>query len=262
MTREESRLHITFPAAWRLEGALRTMGVEESVAVLRDNYSMGPINPGDAVQRAEWEREELEDDHPLAASCEVAAFWQNVSAWTGRLVVWMNSRSVVELCGLHVLLWRLPSARLDIVDVANIEFCPENARAYDERWALAFVTDARITEKSLINIAKPVSDIQRASLRRTWRQLRAENAPLRVLTSSGLASAEITHFDDLIRAEITHDWRRFARVIGPVLGPVSEAFCFTRLLELLDEDAGIEWKNELGHDAPWSLRTCWVRRRT
>jgi hypothetical protein len=77
----------------------------------------------------------------------------------------MSSRSVVELCGLHVLLWRFPEARIDIVDVANVAFRPENAPKYDERNAFAIVRDDRIVEHALVDFATPLADTQRAAMR-------------------------------------------------------------------------------------------------
>ncbi len=269
---DEGRLHIAFghSAAGSLKMALATMGIDEPVASLVDDYSMGPINPGNANQRAEWEREELGEDEPISNSGDVSAFWGTVSAWPGQLVAWMSSRAAVELCGLHELLWRLPEARLQIVDVANVEFRADNAPKYDERRAFAIVRDDRIVEHSLIDFARAISDVERASSRRTWSQLRTENAPLRVLTDAGLVSGPVTYFDDRIRAEITSDWQRCARVVGAMMGAVSrgtvqefhsDTFFFVRLLRLIDEDSDIEGRNDDGPDEVWSMRSSWVRRR-
>ena len=266
---EEDRLHITFgySAAGSLKMALATLGLEEPVAILGDNYTMGPINPGDADQRADWEREEMGEDEPNAISSE---FWGKVAEWPGKLIAWMSSRAVVELCGFHALLWRFPELRLHVVDVANVDFRPENAPKYDERRAFAVVRDDRIVEHSLIELARPLSEIERASSRRIWNQLRTENAPLRVLTDAGLVSQPITYFDDRIRAVIIDDWQRCARVVGTVMAAVSngtveefhtDIFYFVRLLHLLDEDSDIEGRNDDGPEAPWSMHSSWVRRR-
>jgi hypothetical protein len=257
-------------AAGSLKKALATLRITEDVAALADNYTMGPIDPGDADQRADWEREELEDDDPIATSDVVSSFWQQVSMWRGQLVAWMSSHSAVELCGLHELLWRHPEANIHVVDVANVDFQRADVSRYDERQAFAIVRDERIVELSLINSAKPVSDVERASYRRTWSRLRTENAPLRVLTSSGLVSAPLEYFDDRIRAQITDDWKRCARVVGDMIAISStgllrefssDTFFFVRLLHLMDEYSEIEGKNDNGPDALWSMRDSWVRRR-
>jgi hypothetical protein len=265
MTTEERRLHVTFgaSAAGSLKQALATLEIAETIAFLEDDYSIGPINPGHAEQRAEWERAELDESDPRSISAEVTDFWESVSAWPSKLVAWMSSRSVRELCGLHALLSRLPDAKLDVIDVANVDFRPDNAPQYDERQAFAIVRADRIVEHSLTEFAKPFSDVERMSSLKIWNQLRTENAPLRVLTGAGLSSAPITYFDDRIRALITNEWQRSARVVGAMLDPSfhSDTFIFVRLLRLLDVDGEIEGRNDDGHEAGWSMRSSWVRRR-
>ncbi len=262
-------MHITFgySAAGSLKMALATLGLEEPVAVLGDDFSIGPINPGDVDQRSEWEREEMDTGEPIAFPGD---FWEKVSAWPGRLVAWMSSNAVHELCGLHVLLWRLPNVVLHVVDVANFEFPADHVPKYDWRQAFAIVRDDFIVEYSLIDLAKPVSDIQRVASRRIWDQLRIENAPLRILTDAGLVSKPITYFDDRIRALLTDDWQKCGRIVGAMMGSVSngklyefrsDTFFFVRLLRLMDEDSEIESRNDDGPDAPWSFGTSWVRRR-
>ena len=97
-----------------------------------------------------------------------------------------------------------------------------------------------------------------------------ENAALRILTDAGLVSAPITFFDDQIRALITDDWQRCARIVGGMMEVVStghvqqfhsDVFFYVRLLHLLDEDSDIEGRNDDGPDALWSMHTSWVRRR-
>lgn len=82
MTAEAARLHVTFgySAAGSLKKALATLRIAEEVAPLADDYTMGPIDPGNADQRAEWEREELGcENDPDSISNVVASFWQQVS---------------------------------------------------------------------------------------------------------------------------------------------------------------------------------------
>jgi hypothetical protein len=264
MTGEAAGLHVTFghSAAGSLKKALATLRIAEDVAALADDYSMGPIDPGDADQRADWEREELGEDDPIAISDVVTSFWQNVSTWPGQVVV--------ELSGLHELLWRVPGANIHVVDVASVDFRRDDVSTYDERHAFAIVRDERIVELSLIDAARPVSDVERASYRRAWGRLRTENAALRVLTTSGLVSAPVDYFDDRIRALITDDWQRCTRIVGAMIGfgssgtqreSHSDTFFFVRLLHLIDQDDEIEAKNDNGPDALWSMHDSWIRRR-
>lgn len=272
MTADTARLHVTFgySAGHSLKIALATLGINEEIAILGDDFNMGPLDPGDAEQRAEWEREELGDaDEPIALSGDVIEFWQKVSTWPGTIVAWMSSRCVVELCGFHALLWHVPRATIQVIDVADFDFARGNATKYDERQSFAIVRDERIVELSLIDFARPLSDVELASHRKTWSRLRAENAPLRVLTEAGLVSAPVNYFDDRMRALITEDWQKCARVVGNMLASVSsgflrefssDTFFFVRLLNLIDDDKDVEGKNDDGPDALWSMGTSWVRR--
>jgi len=265
----EARLHVTFTGSGSvtLKRALGRLNCAEEVERVLDNFCMGPIDPGDADQRYEWEREVLSEEDPTVAwsakSPAVASFWEKVSTWPGPIVAWMSSHSVVELCGLHALLWRVPHANVHLIDIANVEF--RNPR-YDERQAFAIVRDERIVEHDLIDLATPISDTARARYRERWRQLREENAPLRVLTDKGLVSAPIDHFDARIRAQITNEWRRCSHVVvdvmtsiwsSPLLEFQSERFLFMRLLDLLDEE---EFEGETDEEL-WSMQSSRVRRR-
>jgi hypothetical protein len=50
-----------------------------------------------------------------------------------------------------------------------------------------------------------------------WARLRAENAPLRVISSQGLVSAPITFFDPVLLSCATDKWQRVARIVGEAL---------------------------------------------
>ena len=92
---------------------------------------------------------------------------------------------------------------------------------------------------------------------------------MRILTDAGLVSKPITYYDDRIRALITDEWQRCGRVVGAMIGSVSngtlyefrsDAFFFVRLLRLVDADE-VEGKHDDGPDAPWSYGGSRVRRR-
>jgi hypothetical protein len=248
----ERRLHVTFgdSAAGSLKSALARTSFTEEVVPLVDDYSMGPLEPGDADQRAEWERVEVSDVgvDVIATSESVTSFWDKVSTWPGTLIVWLSSESLRELCGLHALLWRLPDANIHIIDIAH-----------DVSGSFGSVGDTRIIELGLLERATPISDISRASWRAEWRRLRQDNAPLRVLRDKRLVSVPIDHFDDRIRARITDSWRSCARIVGEVTAVDfhSDLFIFGRLLHLVDAD---ELEGECD-DELWSMSGGRVRRR-
>ena len=257
-----ARLHITFShsAAVTLRLAFERTYLAEDIAPLADAYNMGPIDPGDADQRAAWEIEEFGDSEPVATRPSVASFWERVSTWPGRLFVWMSSQSVIELCGLHELLWRLPDADIHLVDIANVDFSIGNPPPYDERLEFACVRNERIVELALIDEAAPLAAVARETLRTRWQRLRHENAPLRVLTNEGLASAPIDYFDEQIGARVTDVWQSCARVVGDAMGALwinNDRFVFSRLLRLIETD---EFEGETD-DGLWEMRGSRIRRR-
>lgn len=241
------RLHVTFShsAAGSLKQALSRLGVAEKVAALADDLSVGPIEPGDSGQRVQWEDAEFGErlfTDPLSAQL----FWSSVTAWPGTLVVWVSSRCGLELCGLHALVSRVPLARIQVVDVAAVNFRkPTGEPAAWVAQSFSWVSDDRIIEHSLIDLASPLDDVSRASLRSRWKQLGRENAALRILTEHGLESKPITFFDERILTRITDDWQSCERVADDTMTSMSTGrlrefssgdFIFWRLLHFIDND--------------------------
>jgi hypothetical protein len=50
-----------------------------------------------------------------------------------------------------------------------------------------------------------------------WRQLRAENAPLRIVRNDRLQSASLDHFDELVLACASDQWLGVEQVVGRAL---------------------------------------------
>src|SRR5258707_182783 len=68
--------------------------------------------------------------------------------------------------------------------------------------------------RSFMDRAAPLSPPLRDQYRETWQNLRAEDAPLRIIRDDRLRSAPITHFDELISACASDQWVPIARVVG------------------------------------------------
>ena len=84
----------------------------------------------------------------------------------------------------------------------------------------------------------PLSASERQHYRRSWRRLRRENAPFRVLEGDAVMSASIEIYDDMLLSCVTADWCRAAFVIGEAmarsLGQVGDLVLFGRLRKLID----------------------------
>ena len=245
-----STAHITFgtSGAGSPKQALRGLGSRERVVYLTDVLSLGPIDPGDTRGRTEWMESELGDVGPRFADHNEAVR-SELATTRDRVMVWISTRDVTEVCGLLDLLWRAPHADLHVVDVANVAFTRNGAPAPHASTSFGYVSDAQILSESLVEHAVPLSDAQRAAHRATWERLRHENAALRVIARTGVVSAPISYFDDAILGCVSHEFRTHQAVIGDVLSIISDGelrqcswdrFYFERLARLAADDDRIE----------------------
>lgn len=241
--------------------ALTKLGIAERVVALVDDLSIGPIEPGDYAQRAAWEDEEFEERDLVTNAPTSHRFWSAVRSWPGPLMVWMSSRSGLELCGLHALVSRLPSAPIHVIDVAEVALHGRNGEPFPGAGrSFSSVRDEQIIEHSLIEMATPLDDVARASLQDRWKRLGQENAALRIPTEQGLVSRPMSYLDDRIRARITSEWQSCGRVLGGVMRNGrfqefhSDTVIFRRVLHLIDRE---EFEGQKGpdDDEHWSLQS-------
>jgi hypothetical protein len=113
---------------------------------------------------------------------------------------------------------------------------------------------------ALIETARPYSPQEAAYAGQLWQRLRAQNAPFRIVTSAGLASAPIDHFDASILEQATREWRSAAYVIGATMAhncdpymQVGDVMLLARLVALVEEG------KLLADGDPWDMRACRVR---
>jgi hypothetical protein len=268
MTDSESAvLHVTFgeSAAGSLLMALETLDRRDELIYLGDDLSLGPIDPCESRVRAAWMVDALgdEEDPELVSHCE--RFWNRIASQRGEIVAWISRRHAREYCGLLELVACAPTT-VRVVDVADVEFAGRDGAPNPvTSMTFGFVGDAQIVSYGLLERAISVSSTARDAYLAQWRQLREENAALRIMTSTGLVSAPITYFDDTIISCATNDWQRCGRVVGdavytcspgPFLQGGGDRFVFSRLLALMDEGR-LEGRN--GQEL-WSLQKSWVRR--
>jgi hypothetical protein len=248
-------LHVTFSssAMVSLLQAFDRLGRKEEVLPLVDRLGCGPIEPGTFEQRRQWMDDELGIEYDAWYEERVPAFWERVTTMRTPIVAWMSQRSADEHCGFLELLWRVQDAPLSVVDVTDVDA------------SFSGIRSDVIVDRKLYERAAPVAADDRARHAADWRRLRAENAALRVMTDAGLASAPITHFDDVIRSFVTADWQKCNKVIANVLGklrdgryqpPGSDDVLFGRLLALMDDER-IEGEST---EEYWSMQTSRVRR--
>lgn len=254
-------LHVApgYSAGGSLRKAIRDAGRYEEVLRCPDDLSCGPIDSDDPSARAAWwarfyDWPELESDS--------RTFWKRVTASDDRLVVWFGRHSASELAFFLALADRLGDRWCDIVDVTGMQWPlsrPDGSTAMTPpEQAVAIVSEQHLG--TLLGQERPITREEREEARGLWRRLRSENAPFRIVTPTGLASAPADHFDGLLLERATPEWRKMARIVGDTMGyncepyrQVGDLMLLTRVVALIDEG------KLLAEGDPWDMRSCRVR---
>jgi hypothetical protein len=152
---------------------------------------------------------------------QIGAFWQVSLSREERLIAWFSRRSTADYTGFLEWLWRLGDAPCEIVDVTDVMIVHRRRDGQMSPPELATGVGELSPENFLVNglldRAATLDPPARNRYHETWRRLREENAPLRVLTERGIESAPISFFDSLLLSCMTSPWRKTARVVGEAL---------------------------------------------
>jgi uncharacterized protein DUF3658/uncharacterized protein DUF1835 len=214
----QTTLHIVFSlAADTLMQALKNAGRDDQVIACPDDLRFGPINPPDPSRRAKWVEDELGWRGSNRIIPESDRFWRESLSPNHRLVAWLSRRSAIEYAGFLEWLWRLGERPCEVVDLTDLKV---SQRLQHLRLALsvALLPPDEIAEHSLYDRAQILPATARSRYHALWAQLRAENAPLRVLSADALVSVPISFFDSLLMSFATDDWRKVAMIVGLALG--------------------------------------------
>jgi len=205
-------------AGGSLRKALGEAGQDAEVIVIRDDLSIGPIDPPDAKLRIAWVRQELsfpqEECRWLA---KATAFWDSALSASGRRVIWVVRRAAHEYAGFLELLWRLGDEPCEVIDLTDLNMVWRDGTR-SSILSMGELHHNRIRENAFWDRATPLAPTARARYREMWRKLRAENAPFRVVADQDLVSAPISFFDELLLSCTGTDWQKTARVIGDAIG--------------------------------------------
>jgi hypothetical protein len=213
-------LHIFFTTsgASSLRHGLELANRSEDVIGFQDDWSQGPIDSDDLDTRLCAVEETLDIEIHAEWRQEIAAFWQTALDATRPRVVWFSRWSTMEYCGFLEWLRRNGDAPFSLVDLSDAAL--PDARTPGILYPIqcaTLVTGERFAEHALWDRAVEPQPQAVAQWTALWNRLRAENAPLRVLTPEGLVSAPIDHFDRDILACAEENWMRALRVVGEAL---------------------------------------------
>jgi hypothetical protein len=108
-------------------------------------------------------------------------------------------------------LWRLGDLPCEVIDFTDL---PVGSR---KAFSPSLLSPKDIVANAMWDHAEALDAITRSHCRSLWRQLRRENAPLRIVDADGLRSAPITFFDQHLLSYAKTSWQKSARIIGKTM---------------------------------------------
>ncbi|NRP88390.1 hypothetical protein GFPCMMHI_04310 [Ensifer adhaerens] len=252
-------LHITpgHSAAGSLREALRLAGRDDDVLPFEDDLTCGPID-SDAAARAAWWRpfyEGVAEEHFLK-------FWRHIDKTKDRLVVWFGRHCAQELAFRLAWAFHMNNRTYDIIDVTDLRL-PGRQRdgvapaTYSPR-AVSLIRAENLA--TVLDNAQPILPEHDLANRNEWKRLMGENAPFRIVTSTGLSSAPLDYFDRSLLEQASPEWQRMARVVGDTMSlyvdpyyQVGDVMLHARLIALVNEGKLV------AEGDPWNMQTCRIQ---
>ncbi len=269
----QAPLHIVFgeAAADNLREDLAEAGLDERVLQLPEVLSLGPIDPPEPGFRKAWVEKELgfdatyTDEHWDAVHAAGAAFWAEATSSGVRPVVWISRRVAREYAGFLEFVWRISDQSCEVIDLTDVLVADDDGegRPWPPRRAIPGLLDPGQLLKAGLSVGtQPLTPEMRSYYRGMWRQLRTENAALRITDGENLVSAPIDYFDDLIVSAATSDWAKMAFVVGSVLAEAYDTALYqvgdivlAARVRALIASGRLDARGD-----PAVMRECWVRR--
>jgi hypothetical protein len=196
--------HITFGIRGdeALGVTLKKAARYERVVPLWDDFSLGPIDPMDPVDRWAWAKRDLGlFPHSRELFTRKNNAWDAALSPGTRKIAWVARRWAHEYCGFLEWLWRLGDEACDVIDLHDVVVDRRYRDGRVEGYSPSCLGDLlaeEIYDNALWDLARPLSDERRRYYHDVWGKLRAENAAFRVWKNGELVSAPITHYDDTI----------------------------------------------------------------
>jgi hypothetical protein len=225
MTQTIFHFVFTDSGAGCLVEASREAGRDDHVIASSDAMNLGPINPADPSLRTKWVETEFGWTDWSSSTTESKRLWDETLFPNHRKIAWLSRRSAAEYAGFLDWLWRLGEAPCEIVDMTDVEvsYRPEHGppRGPVLAMSLALLSHHTIRKNKFWDLAEPLQATARRRYHDLWRQLRSENAQLRVIDSGKLVSAPITFFDAELLSYAKPDWQKVSNIFAQML--LSEA---------------------------------------
>lgn len=229
MTRRPTRYVVFGQSAADVLGQARAMAsIEASVACIRANYSLGPIDPPAPDTRRAWFLEHVDGEVPLDDEGD----WDRALSPDHRLIAWTCRRTSWEASGFLAWVSRLEGRPCEVIDLTDPVAGPGGGKP--KSLDLALMQPEEVLALSLLGAARPLDGATRERLVAEWTRLRGENAPVRLATGAAMRSAPITVFDDQLLAAVGPEWTGMSMALGRVLGEFYRTRLAQSVLGLLE----------------------------
>lgn len=235
--------------------AVRLSGRTDQVLRFRDDLSCGPIDSKAA--RGNWWASMFD-----GLEIDLDTFWRHLTSTRDHLIIWFGRHNAQEHAFYLAMVERLGDRPYEIIDVTGSQTSvtrpggePGLSRPAQ---AVSSLSEERLA--ALFDTQRAMTGREREEAAQQWRALQAENAPFRVVTSSGLVSAPEDVFDELLLKQTTKNWRKIARVVGETMGNNMEPYFQVGDMMLLRRVVAlVEQGKLLAHGNPWIMRSCEVK---
>ncbi|UXT80884.1 DUF3658 domain-containing protein [Agrobacterium tumefaciens] len=254
-------LHVvpSLSARGSLEKALSAYRPGDAILAFRDDLSCGPIASIKSAKRMAWWHEYL--DWPETES-EFDGFWEQVDAAQDRIVLWFGKYSSSELAFRLAWAAHMDGRPYDVIDVSDLHPIIYGQDIADTTATVAKAAALLLPEglAKLIGSEQPASAEEDARYRNEWARLQNENAFFRIVTPTGLASADQDHFDVFLMQQADTRWRKAAYIVGNALLESCDPYfqtgslMLTERLQTLVDQARLEADGDV-----YDLHSCLIR---
>ncbi len=212
-------LHIVPGAAAEhsLSKAIKLASRDDKVMAFPDDLSCGPIKSHDPSARAAWWDAVMDD---VGVERRLREFWKQAENSHDRFVIWFGRHSALEYSFFLAWAEQIGTKQFSAVDVTDFVFRPlDGTSVGPARWLGAISPKVLL---SLLGRERPVPTEEVLQAATRWRELRAEDAPFRVVINvTGLlvdmVSRPVIHFDASILEQCRTEWIKVIVLIAKVL---------------------------------------------
>ena len=163
-------------------------------------------------------------------------------------MVWLTRRSAAEYCGFLELLSLLPEkSEICLADFTEQKFSVDKANTMEASISLGHLNEENMETGFQIESISKIREL--VPLIQMWKDLKNENAALRIVENNRLISKSEDYFDEFLFRYISASWQKLYRVVGEAVvsswenGHRVSFDWFNQRIERLAKDGFVETEN-------------------